>query len=55
MERSLIESPGSWRGALNQCLGPRYSSDSGLRFGINVVLYALTQEGSLTRLYVVPQ
>jgi hypothetical protein len=41
------------REAFNQWLGQRYTSDSGLRLGINTVAYALTQEGSLARRYVV--
>jgi hypothetical protein len=32
---------------MNQWIDTRYSSDRGLRLGINIVVYALTQEGPL--------
>jgi hypothetical protein len=53
IEKSLLQSAGSNRDAFNQWIGTRYSSDRGLRLGINIVVYALTQEGSLARRYVV--
>jgi uncharacterized protein DUF4159 len=52
IEKSLLESSGISREAFNQWIGTRYSSDRGLRLGINIVVYALTQEGSLARRYV---
>ena len=50
IEYGLLASPGAeWN---PQCLGNRFSSEAGLRLGVNAVVYALTQEGSLAQRYV---
>ena len=50
IERSLS---GTRIGAnLSTKIGNRFVSDAALRLGVNLVVYALTQEGSLARRYV---
>jgi hypothetical protein len=53
IDRGQTAATGSGRLTLNQVwLGDRHTGEAAMRLGINVVIYALTQEGSLAQRYV---
>lgn len=53
LEQVLTESRGTMGMAMRQWVGSRnYTSQAGLRLGVNIVVYALTQDGSLARQYL---
>ncbi|MFA6109695.1 MAG: DUF4159 domain-containing protein [Candidatus Latescibacterota bacterium] len=55
VERTLREARKDWAEFYRQAIGNRTTGDMALRLGINVVVYALTQEGGLARQYVARQ